>query len=255
MKIDLIIPARNEEQNIPALLAAIPREQFRHIIIVDNGSTDSTAQLAHEGGAVVVREDQRGYGAACLAGLRWIDEQANAQTRRSLKQADDDGLPDIVAFLDADLADDPALLPQVCQPIIDAQADMVIASRPRHAEPGSLTMTQRVGNAVSCRMIRMLTGVRYTDLGPMRAVRWSSLERMAMADRTWGWTVEMQYKAASLKLRTREIDTPYRRRHAGRSKISGSLVGSAKAGWKIMTTILHLWIRDRKRHSHQPTVA
>src|SRR5690606_24190908 len=161
-------------------------------------------------------------------------------------------LPDLVAFLDADLADDPAMLPKVCQPIIEGSADLVIASRPRHAEPGSLTITQRFGNALSCRMIRVLTGVRYTDLGPMRAVRWTSLERMAMADRTWGWTVEMQYKAASLKLRTHEIDTPYRKRHAGRSKISGSLVGSAKAGWKIMTTILHLWLRDRKRHSHQP---
>lgn len=252
MNIDLIIPARNEELNIPALLDAIPRELLRHIIVVDNGSTDGTAQLAHRGGAVVVREEQRGYGAACLAGLRWLEAKATEAESRLVSSTEDAALPDIVAFLDADLADDPTMLPKVVQAIVDGEADLVIASRPRRAEPGALTMTQRVGNAVSCRMIRLLTGVRYTDLGPMRAVRWSSLERMAMADRTWGWTVEMQYKAASLGLRTREIETPYRRRHAGKSKISGSIVGSAKAGWKIITTILHLWLRDRRRHHHHP---
>ncbi len=244
--VDLIIPARNEQENIPALLAALPWPRLRHVIVADNGSTDQTAHLAQQGGATVVYEPQRGYGAACLAGLAWVAAQ-----RRP---------PDIVAFIDADLADDPAQLARLCQPIAAGQADMVVGSRRRLAQPGALTLPQCVGNTLACAMIRMTTGQRFTDLGPMRAARWSSFVGLAMSDRTWGWTVEMQYKAAASGLRVIELDVPYRPRRAGTSKISGSLVGSVRAGWKILITIGKLWWQrpggvDAKRqsHHHQPT--
>lgn len=232
--VDLIIPARNEELNISALLTALPPQTLRYVVVADNGSTDQTAKLARDHGAVVVYEPQRGYGAACLAGLRWI--------------AALDDPPDVVAFIDADLADNPAQLPNLCAPITNGAADLVIGSRRRLAQPGALTSTQRFGNALACRLIRLVTGQRYSDLGPMRAIRWSSLQTLAMTDRTWGWTVEMQFKAATHGLRVVEIDVPYRRRNAGQSKISGSWVGSARAGWKIITTIAKLWWRgsDRK---------
>lgn len=232
-KVDLVIPARNEELNIGALLAALPRATLRHVIVADNGSTDRTAKLAQDHGAVVVHEPQRGYGAACLAGLGWI--------------AALDDPPDVVAFIDADLADDPALLPTLCAPITNNKADLVIGSRRRLAQPGALTSSQRFGNALACRLIRLVTGQRYSDLGPMRAIRWSRLQTLAMSDRTWGWTVEIQFKAATQGLRFAEIDVPYRPRNAGQSKISGSWIGSVRAGWKIITTIAKLWWRGGHR--------
>lgn len=231
--VDLIIPAINEQDNIPALLAALPRQHFRHVVLVDNGSTDHTAQLARTGGATVVFEPHRGYGSACQAGLAWITTCEDP--------------PDIVAFIDADLADDPAILPRLCQTIDQTGADLVIASRRRFAAPNALTGPQRAGNHLACGIIRLLTGQRYTDLGPMRAVRWSSLLALNMSDRTWGWTVEMQYKAAINGLRVLEVDVPYRARRAGVSKISGSLTGSIRAGWKILKTLATLWWQDVRR--------
>ncbi len=229
--VDLVIPARNEASNIPALLAALPRESLRHVVIADNGSTDDTAALARAGGAVVVSEPQPGYGAACLAALAWIAQQPTP--------------PGVVAFLDADLADDPAQLPAVCAPLLADEADLVIGCRPRFAQPGALTPVQRFGNALSCTLIRWLTGVRFHDLGPLRAMRYARLVELAMADRTWGWTVEMQYKAAAGRLRCVELDVPYRRRRAGKSKISGNLLGSWRAGWKILATLAHLRLTYR----------
>lgn len=230
--VDLVIPARNEQENIPALLAVLPRSRLRHVVLVDNGSTDQTAQLARRGGIQVVSEPRRGYGVACLAGLDWIEQQPQP--------------PDIVTFLDADLADDPTQLVRLCGPIASGRADMVIASRRRLAQAGALTITQRFGNALACGLIRLCTGQRFTDLGPMRAVNWRSLCALDMKDQTWGWTVEMQYKAAAYKLRVIEIHTVYRRRHAGRSKISGTLIGSTQAGWKIIVTIARLWWHTRR---------
>jgi len=232
--IDLVIPARNEQDNIQFLVNELPFDHLRHVVIADNASTDRTAQLARKAGLTVVHEPQRGYGAACLAGLAWL------ATNRPL--------PDIVAFLDADLADDPTLLPAICQPIADQKADLVIASRRRLAQPGALSIHQRFGNAAICSLIWALTGHRFTDLGPMRAIRWSTLQALAMTDRTWGWTVEMQYKAAVNHLSIQEIDVPYRPRRAGQSKISGSILGSARAAWTIAQTLAKLGWANRQGH-------
>ncbi|MEZ6193831.1 MAG: glycosyltransferase family 2 protein [Phycisphaerales bacterium] len=231
--IDLIVPARNEETNIVALMAALPAGFFRHVIVADNGSTDRTAALAREHGAIVVHEAQPGYGAACLAGLKWIGELGEDQS------------PDMVAFLDADLADDPGELPKLCEPVISGRADMVIGTRVNLAEPGALDPHQKFGNWLACRLIGLTAGKRYKDLGPMRVVRWDCMQRLAMCDRTWGWTVEMQFKAARLGMRVTEIDVPYRKRRSGKSKISGSLIGSARAGTKIIVTIFALWWAER----------
>ncbi len=230
----LIIPARNEAPNIPALfeaLAALPAGVIDPIMLCDNGSTDDTAALAAARGAVVVHEPRPGYGGACLAGLRHLASQATP--------------PAAVAFFDADLADDPAALPRLLEPIFLGDADLVIGSRHRLAEPGALDPHQRFGNRLACGLLRLTTGRRYTDLGPMRALSWAALQRLEMRDTTWGWTVEMQFKAATLGLRVLEIDVAYRKRLAGKSKISGSLVGSWKAGTKIIATIARLWWRQR----------
>lgn len=229
--VDLIIPAFNEQQNIVALGCAIPRDHFRHIILVDNNSTDNTAELARQQGFVVLHEPERGYGAACLKGISWLKLQKPA--------------PEMVAFCDADLSDDPALLADLTKPIARGEAMMVIGSRRRLAQPGSLTFTQRFGNRLACFLIWITTGKRFTDLGPMRIIDWQTLLDLNMRDTTWGWTVEMQYKAASRKLDCIDIDVPYRRRHAGKSKISGSIKGSIKAGYKILMTIFCLWSGDR----------
>ncbi len=232
--IDLIVPARNEESNIVAMLDALPAGFFRHVIIADNGSTDRTADLAKSHGATVVHEPKPGYGAACQAGLTWI---ANLGT---------DHAPTAVAFLDADLADDPAELPRLCEPITTGKADMTIGTRINLAQPGALDPHQRFGNWLACKLIALATGKHYKDLGPMRVLSWPTVKKLNMQDRTWGWTVEMQFKAARQKLRVLEIDVPYRKRRSGKSKISGSLIGSAKAGTKIISTIFTLWLTDRK---------
>lgn len=227
--VDLIIPARNEAAGIPALVEAIRGlawPELRRVVLVDNGSTDRTADLARAAGLVVVHEPRRGYGAACLAGLDWIARSTP---------------PDAVAFLDADLSDDPAQLPALARPVLAGEADLAIASRVRLAEPGALDTHQRFGNALACGLMALAAGRRYRDLGPMRVIRWDALQALQMRDRTWGWTVEMQFKAATRGLRVAEIDAPYRRRHAGRSKISGSVIGSVRAGAKIIGAIAHLW--------------
>jgi len=228
---DLIIPALNEAQNIAALGRALQplrdRGVLRRVILCDNGSTDATAELARGLGFIVVEELEPGYGSACLAGLDVVEQSGRP--------------PAVVAFLDADLSDDPSHLPELIEPIVTGEADLVIGSRVNRAEPGALEAHQRLGNRLACTLMRWATGHAWSDLGPMRAMRWIELLNLEMTDRTWGWTVEMQYKAASRGLRCKEVDVPYRRRHAGRSKISGSITGSYKAGKKIITTIYKLW--------------
>lgn len=232
--IDILIPARNEEEALPLLLDEIDRSQVRTILVVDNGSSDRTAELARAHGCSVVSCDIPGYGLACLTGL--------AHLRRDP--------PDIVVFLDGDRSDHPRYLQELCQPIRDNRADMVLGSRTLgRAEQGSLTLTQRFGNALATRLMRLFWGARFSDLGPFRAVRWSSLEQLAMADRNFGWTIEMQIKATLHQLRILEIPVDYRNR-VGTSKISGTLSGCVKAGSKILYTIFrYKW--QTMRHANQ----
>ncbi|MEM1207895.1 MAG: glycosyltransferase family 2 protein [Planctomycetota bacterium] len=227
---DLVVPAYNEAENIDPLFDALrpvvgDGRPIRRVVLADNRSTDGTGERAAARGARVVREERPGYGAACLAAI--------AEARRA-------DAPDAIAFLDADLSDDPAELPGLLAPLIDRSADLVIGQRLARAEPGALEPHQRFGNWLACALIARSTGRRYRDLGPMRALTVDALDRLGMADTTWGWTVEMQFKAVTRGLRVTEIDVPYRKRHAGRSKISGSIVGSYKAGTKIIGTIAQL---------------
>ncbi len=225
-RVNVVIPALNEEQAIPRVLPAIPAWVDR-VIVVDNGSTDRTAHVAASGGAHVVHEPRRGYGAACLAGIAAIEHA------------------DVVVFLDADYSDDPAIMEKLVAPIIAGRADLVIGSRVLgQAEPGSLTLPQRFGNALACTLMRWGFAARHTDLGPFRAVSLPSLRRMRMSDRTYGWTIEMQVRAARLALRVLEVPVPYRRR-IGQSKISGTIRGVIGAGTKILGTLAV----ERWRHS------
>ncbi len=221
-RLSVIIPALNEEQSIGAVLDALPQDLVTEVIVVDNGSTDRTAEVAAGHGARVVSEPRRGYGAACLAGLAAMRE------------------PEIVAFLDADLSDDPGLLRELVAPLLAGEADFVIGSRMLGArEPGALPMHSRFGNWLAGRLLTHLYGQPATDLGPFRAIRATTLAQLHMADRNFGWTMEMQAKAARLKVRTREIPVPYRKR-VGRSKITGSLRASFQAGVIILTTAFRL---------------
>jgi glycosyltransferase involved in cell wall biosynthesis len=200
------------------------------IIVVDNGSTDGTAVVARQGGARVVTEPTAGYGRACLAGLSVLSSSV-----------------DVVVFLDGDHSDDAAELPTLLAPIARGEADLVIGSRVRCAEPGSLTLQQRLGNRLACCLMHRCFGVRYTDLGPFRAIRREALERLRMHDRAFGWTVEMQAKAAVQGLRIVEVPVHYRLR-IGRSKISGTLRGTICAGWAILITILRVGAQPSTRH-------
>ena len=200
-------------------MQAIPDGLVTQIVVVDNGSTDATPIRAEQAGAQVVSEPRRGYGQACLTGLAAIDA-------------------DIVVFLDGDYSDYPNEMRALLRPIIAGEADLVIGSRTRgHSERGALLPQQRFGNALATFLIRMLCGVSYTDLGPFRAIRADALRRLRMQDRDYGWTVEMQIKAARLGLRIVEVPVRYRKR-IGQSKVSGTLKGSVLAGYKIIWSIL-----------------
>ena len=221
----LIIPALNEAGSIGPLLEAVPRGLFAEIIVADNGSQDGTAEVARAAGATVVVEPRRGYGSACLAGLARISLETTA-----------------VAFIDADLSDDPSDLAPLLESLELGGYDLVIGSRVLgRAEPGSLTPLQRFGNWLSTRLIAWIWGVRFTDLGPLRALTTQALRRLDLRDPDFGWNVEMQAKAARLGLKVTEIPVSYRRRRAGRSKISGTLSGSLAAGAKILLTIYRCW--------------
>ena len=219
MRISVVIPALNEADALPNVLRDLPWDRLEQVIVVDNGSTDATAEVARAGGADVVHEPRRGYGQACLTGI--------AALRRT----------DVVVFVDADYSDHPDQLDEVVAPILAGKADMVIGSRSLgEAEAGALTPQQRWGNALAVALIRWLYRVRYTDLGPFRAIRADALRTLRMRDTSYGWTVEMQVKAARQRLRTTEVPVRYRRR-IGVSKISGTIRGTILAGWFILTTI------------------
>ena len=218
-----IIPALNEQAALPLVLQAIPRPPVHRVVVADNGSTDNTAEVAQQNGAEVVHEPERGYGAACLRALAHLAADP----------------PDIVVFLDGDYSDHPDELPSLIDPILAGDADMVIGSRARgRQERGALSPQQRVGNIIACTALRLFYGVRYTDLGPFRAIRWQTLQALQMQDRNYGWTVEMQIKAAQQGVAYREVPVSYRQR-IGVSKVSGTIRGSVGAGVKI------LWLLGR----------
>ncbi len=219
--IRVLVPALNEAENIAPLLDSIP-DAVCEVIVVDNGSTDDTAAIAATNGATVLTELQRGYGRACLTGLAYIAQKGDT---------------DVIVFLDADRCDDPGYLPVLIAPILDNGCDMVIGSRPALAQKGSLTPPQRFGNWLACFLIKLIWNTSYSDLGPFRAVTPAALKRLEMADEDFGWTVEMQIKAARLKMKTAEVQVPYVERSAGRSKISGTVNGVIRAGTKILYVI------------------
>jgi glycosyltransferase involved in cell wall biosynthesis len=221
----VVIPALNEQDSLPLVLRDLP--EVARVIVADNRSKDATAAVAAAAGAHVVTEPRRGYGSACLYGL--------AEMRRLIREQE--MAPSIVVFMDADYSDHPAELPAVIAPIRQGTADMVIGSRlSGQAEPGAMPPQSIYGNKLACFLIRVLFGVRYTDLGPFRAIRLDSLEQLQMCDTNFGWTVEMQIKAARHKLRIAEVPVSYRKR-IGVSKISGTVTGTLQAGWKILFLI------------------
>ena len=220
----VIIPALNEEESIGKVLKAIPSQFSNTVVVVDNGSHDKTAEVARSHGAVVLSEPQRGYGYACVRGIRHLGER-------------DSDVPPIVVFLDGDYSDYPEEMEAVVAPILRDNVDLVIGSRALgNRESGSMTIPQRFGNWLSTRLIRVIWGAQFTDLGPFRAITWRSLMAMDLKEMTYGWTVEMQIKAAKLNLSIEEVPVNYRRR-IGFSKVSGTVSGTVKAGVRILWTI------------------
>ncbi len=223
--VDVIIPALNEAQSLPRVLGDLPK--VRRVIVVDNGSEDGTGDVARRHGATVVREPRRGYGQACLSGLEHIHQS----------RSDGILLPEVVVFLDGDYSDHPEELPQLVEPILAGRADMVLGSRlAGRREPGAMPLQSVLGNRLACFLMRVCFGCHYTDLGPFRAIRYSSLMQLGMSDTNFGWTIEMQIKARRSGLRIIEVPVSYRRR-IGASKISGTVKGTISAGSKILWTI------------------
>ncbi len=220
----VIIPAFNEAAAIGEVVREIP-PTVEAIIVVNNGSTDATADVARGAGAIVIDEPRKGYGYACLAGI------AHAKSLGC----------DVLVFLDGDHSDYPRDLPLVLAPIFENHADLVIGSRAIGTrEHGALLPQQLVGNAIATLLIRLRTGVRFTDLGPFRAITTRAFDTLAMRDGTYGWTVEMQMKAAKKGLRCVEVPVRYRRR-IGESKVSGTVKGTVMASVKILWRIATLW--------------
>jgi len=226
LTIDVIIPAHNEEASISKVIADIPKGLVRHVIVCNNGSTDNTVRVAESAGAVVVHEDRPGYGAACLRAMKFVARQ--------------DRHPDILVFIDGDYSDYPEQMTALLKPIVEERYDLVIGSRVLgDLENGSMTPAQIFGNWLSTNLIRLIYKYEFTDLGPFRAIRYSKLLELNMEDRDFGWTVEMQVKAAKYSLKCAEVAVDYRKR-IGKSKISGTIRGTILAGHKILWTIFKL---------------
>ena len=226
--IDVIIPAYNEEASIGKVLADIPKEIVREMIVCNNGSTDRTAEVANAAGATVVLQPISGYGNACLKGIAHIKAKA------------EDEKPDIVIFLDGDYSDHPEEMHTLIQPIVEEKYDLIIGSRALgNLESGAMLPQQVFGNWLATSLIRLFYKYEFTDLGPFRAIRYNKLIDIDMQDRDFGWTVEMQVKAAKYKLKCKEVPVSYRKR-IGVSKVSGTLRGTILAGHKILWTIFKL---------------
>lgn len=220
----VIIPAYNEEKAIPNVIKDIPTNiGIKEIIVVNNASTDNTTKIARNNGATVVNQPLPGYGNACLKGIAYLNQLPIP--------------PEIVVFLDGDYSDYPQEMEQLIQPIIEDNVDLVIGSRNiSNRQKGAMTPQQIFGNWLATTLIRWLYGYNFTDLGPFRAIKWNKLTLLKMQDKTYGWTCEMQVKAAKTKLICKEIAVSYRKR-IGFSKISGTIKGTILAGYKILFTI------------------
>lgn len=230
IKTAVVIPAYNEEKSIGHVLEAIPKDWIQEVIVVDNGSSDSTSAVAKRSGAKVIVEPNRGYGNACLSGIAHLPEQT-----------------EVVVFMDGDYSDYPGEIQDLLSNLWSKDADLVIGSRVLgRREKGSLTFPQRVGNWLSTRLIKWLYGHDYTDLGPFRAIKTEALSRLKMKDRNFGWTVEMQIRALQHGLKVIEVPVSYRKR-IGKSKISGTILGTFKAGAKILWTIGKLYLQKATR--------
>jgi glycosyltransferase involved in cell wall biosynthesis len=226
--IDVIIPAYNEETSIANVLADIPRDLVREVLVCNNASSDNTAEVARKNGATVLDQPQKGYGSACLKGIEY------------LKNKPPEEQPQIVVFLDGDYSDHPEEMRQLVEPIIENNIDMVIGSRALgDMERGAMQPQQIFGNWLATNLIKLFYGYEFTDLGPFRAIKFDKLIEIEMEDPDFGWTVEMQVKAAKHKLKCTEIAVSYRRR-IGVSKVSGTVKGTFLAGHKILWTIFKL---------------
>lgn len=223
----LVMPALDEEDAIGRVIAGIDRSVVDHVVVGDNGSRDRTRERAAAAGATVVVESRRGYGSACLRALRECPRT------------------DLVVFMDADGSDDPAEIGSLLARLLDTGSDLVIGSRVLgQPDRGALTPIQTYGNTLTCTLVRWFWGVRFTDLGPFRAIRREALDRLEMADRDFGWTIEMQVKAAQRRLRTSELPVRCRVRAAGRSKVSGTVSGVVRAGTRILGYVFEAKFRE-----------
>ena len=219
----VIIPAINEENSIGLVLNAIPEKIIKEIIVVDNGSIDNTVGVALDHGVTVLEEERKGYGYACLKGIEYLGSLTDK--------------PDIVVFLDGDYSDYPEEIENVVAPVLYDDKDLVIGSRALgNRQPGSMTIPQIFGNWLATLLLRIFYGLKFTDLGPFRAIRYQKLLDLNMSDKTYGWTVEMQLKAAKFGLQCDEVPVSYRKR-IGISKVSGTFRGTIMAGYKILWTI------------------
>lgn len=236
-RLAVVIPALNEEEAIPGLVgdvmavAATPDlpATVSAVYVVDNGSTDDTAEQAKAAGATVVDEPRRGYGRACLSGVLAAEDA------------------EIIALMDGDRSDVPAELPLLLEPLLNGEADLVIGSRTMGThDPGSLTIQQRFGNRLAAVLLRLLYGVRVTDIGPFRVIRRQELLGLDMREMTYGWSVEMIARAARNGLRVKEVPVTYRNRDGGESKVSGNFQASIRAGYRIIGTIFRVRA-DRQR--------
>lgn len=235
-RVALIVPARNEAESLPSTLTRVP-DVVDHVIVVDNGSRDGTSAVARSLGATVVHENIPGYGNACQAALRALERVE----------------PDIVAFADGDGSNNVEKITTLLDPLIEGRADLVLERR-IPVDNGALTILQRCGNYLVTKLIQLVWGHRYRDLGPMRAMVWSSLKGLNMRDRGYGWTVEMQVKALKHGMKILEIALPYRKRVAGKSKVSGNVRAAFRAGLTMGWVVLREAFSGRGAEARKTSV-